>query len=129
MRLIDADALELDAEYDDGEYWAYSRTQIENAPTIEPERKKGKWIPHNEKSREYIGTVLVNVEYAYWLCDICGYRVEKGQPMHNFCPNCGADMRGGEDDDVIHYGDNLAFFDRKSTIDAAANELNAELED
>ena len=38
MRRIDADALELDAEYDDGEFWAYSKTQIENAPTIEPEQ-------------------------------------------------------------------------------------------
>lgn len=56
-------------------------------------RKKGKWIPHNEKSREYIGTVLINVEYDYWLCDACGYRVENGQPMYNFCPMCGADMR------------------------------------
>lgn len=40
-RLIDADALEPDAEYDDGEYWAYSRMQIENAPTIEPHRENG----------------------------------------------------------------------------------------
>lgn len=40
MRTIDADALEPDADYDDGEYWAYSVTQIKNAPTIEPERKK-----------------------------------------------------------------------------------------
>lgn len=37
MRLIDADALELDADYDDGEYWAVSMAQIHNAPTIEPE--------------------------------------------------------------------------------------------
>ena len=52
----------------------------------------GKWIPHSEKSREYIGTVLIHVMYDYWLCDTCGYRVEKGQPMYNFCPNCGAKM-------------------------------------
>lgn len=96
MRSIDADALEPDAEYDDGEFWAVSISQIENASTIEP--KKGKWLPHSEKSREYIGTVLVNVEYDYWFCDICGYRVEKGQPMYNFCPNCGADMRGEQDE-------------------------------
>ena len=57
----------------------------------------GKWIPHSEKSREYIGTVLVHVEYDYWLCDTCGYRVEKGQPMYNFCPNCGAKMDGGDE--------------------------------
>ena len=54
----------------------------------------GKWIPHREKSREYIGTVLVHVKYDYWLCDTCGYRVENGQPMYNFCPNCGAKMDG-----------------------------------
>ena len=58
----------------------------------------GKWIPHSEKSREYIGTVLVHVMYDYWLCDTCGYRVENGQPMYNFCPNCGAKMDGGESD-------------------------------
>ena len=33
-RLIDADKLELDSEYDDGEYWAVSMVQIKNAPTV-----------------------------------------------------------------------------------------------
>lgn len=42
MRCIDADVLEPDADYDDGDYWAVSITQIQNAPTIEPERKTGK---------------------------------------------------------------------------------------
>lgn len=44
---------------------------ILNAPPIEPERKKGKWI--ND------------------CCSICGYGVE---PWNNtpYCPNCGADM-------------------------------------
>ena len=55
--------------------------------------KMGKWIPHKEISREYIGTVLMYVTYDYWFCDNCNYRVENGQPMYNFCPNCGADMR------------------------------------
>lgn len=71
---------------------------IFSLPGIEAEERKGKWIPHNEKSREYIGTVLINVEYDYWLCDACGYRVENGQPMYNFCPMCGADMRGEDDE-------------------------------
>ena len=69
-------------------------TAIVNLPSVQPERKKGKWIPHIEKSREYIGTVLINVEYDYWFCNTCGYRVKNGQPTYNFCPNCGADMRG-----------------------------------
>lgn len=69
---------------------------IESLPSAEP--KKGKWIPHSEKSREYIGTALVNVEYDYWFCDTCGYRVENGQPIYNFCPHCGADMRSGKEE-------------------------------
>lgn len=82
MRLIDADALEPDTEYDDGEYWAYSRTQIENALTIE-ERKKGKWLD----------------EYRYgYKCSECGgyLEIECEDIEMNFCPNCGADMREGE---------------------------------
>lgn len=37
MRLIDADALEPDADYDDGDYWAVSVAQIKNAPSVQPE--------------------------------------------------------------------------------------------
>lgn len=33
-RLVDADALEPDADYDDGDYWAYSVAQVCSAPTI-----------------------------------------------------------------------------------------------
>lgn len=37
-KLIDADALEPDADYDDGEYWAYSVAQVCSAkPVIEAE--------------------------------------------------------------------------------------------
>ena len=68
---------------------------LEKLPSAQPERKKGKWIPHSEMSREYIGTVLIFVEYDYWFCDACGYRVEEGQPMYNYCPNCGS-YNGGE---------------------------------
>lgn len=34
MRLIDADELYPDSGYDDGEYWAYSQSQIDNAETV-----------------------------------------------------------------------------------------------
>ena len=43
MRLIDADLLEPDADYDDGEYWGYSIAQIESAPTVDPEEDE--WTP------------------------------------------------------------------------------------
>ena len=76
MRAIDADALEPDTDYDDGECWAVSMTQIQNAPTIEPERKKGKWTKD-------------------CACEICGFKPWYERDIHtlSFCPNCGADMR------------------------------------
>ena len=46
MRLIDADALEPDADYYEGDYWAVSIVQIHNAPTIEPEIVRCKACRH-----------------------------------------------------------------------------------
>ena len=84
MRLIDADLLEPDADDDDGECWAYSITQIENAPTIEP--KKGKWIRDYDTSNTISGKCSV--------CDWEAHLYEDDVVGMNYCPNCGADMRG-----------------------------------
>lgn len=62
--------------------WAIRK--IKGLPSAEPERKKGKWIclqRHHHK------------------CSVCGnfldFRgVNAGRGDANFCPNCGADMRG-----------------------------------
>jgi len=59
---------------------------IENLPFVEPERKKGKWIC---------------LQRHYHKCSVCGnfldFRgVNAGRGDANFCPNCGADMRGEE---------------------------------
>ena len=47
-------------------------------PTIEPERKKGKWIN----------------SYKRQTCSVCKQR---GYRSWSFCPNCGADMRGEQE--------------------------------
>ena len=78
--------------------WNDAVSLVGSMPSAQPELNKGKWIPHRLISREYIGTVLVSVDYDYWFCDTCGYRVENGQPMYNYCPNCGAEMRGEQDE-------------------------------
>ena len=80
MRCIDADALEPDADYYEGDYWAVSIVQIHNAPTIEP-RKKGMWIEHNPH-KWGLGIVFE--------CSECGEKIDC-EPS-NFCPNCGAEM-------------------------------------
>ena len=39
--------------------------------------------------------------YDVWNCSNCGYTVDEGDnepPRYNFCPNCGADMRGEADE-------------------------------
>ena len=88
MRLIDADLLELDADYDDGEYWAVSMAQIHNAPIIEP--KKGRWM---RKVEPYAW------RWETWVCSECGEEITStimGKPRYQWCPMCGADMREGE---------------------------------
>lgn len=57
-------------------------TEIEKLPSAQPERKKGKWIECEEDWRHQI---------VWWRCSECNYNVSA---HYNFCPNCGADMRG-----------------------------------
>lgn len=93
MRLIDADALKKTLEklwnvHDDDDFankdvWR----EIENSPTIEPERKKGKWV---HKPNEY--------DDDTYECSRCGepWTLIEGTPKENnmnYCPNCGAEMK------------------------------------
>ena len=85
-RYIDADKLEPDTEWDeyDDRYVSYSQLQIDNAPTADVrENVRGKW-KYTEEER--------GQTYPIIRCSICGFYV--GGEWH-FCPNCGADMRGG----------------------------------
>ena len=55
-------------------------------PSAEPERQKGKWIKVGHWGR-------------YYKCNQCGNYldfdgVNAGRGDANYCPNCGADMRG-----------------------------------
>ena len=53
----------------------------------EPERRKGKWERHYCEDGNPDG----------WQCDCCGEWFYFGDMKPNFCPNCGADMRGDTD--------------------------------
>lgn len=94
-RLIDADALEREG-------WSLSRNrQVDyktmvyevkkptEFPTIEPERKTGKWVKP---------LLVTNTDRVR--CSECSamYDWYTQAQYFNFCPNCGVDMRGEEHD-------------------------------
>ena len=54
---------------------------LRDLPSAQPERPKGKWV---EKPHAY------GVAY----CSLCDYELHTNDT--NFCPNCGADMRGDQ---------------------------------
>ena len=73
--------------------------EINKMPTIEPERKKGKWIHGREMAREMIRDCITAIFYEGWTCSECGYLVEKErEPWYKYCPNCGS-CNGGDKDD------------------------------
>ena len=99
MRLIDADALIkwLDNYYDSEKFTVgHISNMVKDMPTIE-ERKKGEWI-----IKDNPGTGWYRVT-----CSECGEDVTSTAPCIGFypnakvtwdyCPNCGADMREGQE--------------------------------
>ena len=70
---------------------------VKEQPTIEPERKKGSWIP--------LQLSMANPPYQCSCCFGNAPMVETGCLVNrhlealltDFCPHCGADMRGEQD--------------------------------
>jgi hypothetical protein len=113
MRLIDADALrakmyheafetDTDMQRWDGGCWIRYKmfeNAIDNAPTIiDPQRMRGKWIPHHDEAMQFDG-----ISIGSMTCSICGWTTYNKIHLlvvcpYQFCPNCGADMRGEQNE-------------------------------
>lgn len=102
-RLIDADALHkrIKAKNTSNAMMRVMKAEclaeIDDAPTIEPERRTGKWIERNPQNSDkcrliecdqcgFSHIVGFNVPYEHWI------------ENRNFCERCGADMRGEHED-------------------------------
>ena len=62
--------------------------RIRKIPSIDIELKRGEW-----KRR-----IVDNGFNADWVCSECGYRVKTDFVNYNYCPNCGARMKGADDE-------------------------------
>ena len=72
--------------------WHYEQALSEIRDMLEsaqPDRKKGKW------KRAYLDHEAMGERPSILYCSICGQCI--AYPT-NFCPTCGADMRGEEDE-------------------------------
>ena len=94
MRLIDADALirELNNSHFPGAPYVDAGISIAigkvcDAPTIGPERKKGRWIYKNNL-RQFVCSECEFPSLTY------DDRYVYSMDFPNYCEDCGADMRG-----------------------------------
>ena len=94
MRLIDADAL-LEKKFETIEY-AYdvvSEIDIEEAPTIEAKSvKHGEWVITEKQ-----GVTGRKIKFHTATCSMC--KKSNGRHRNNYCPNCGAKMDGGNNNE------------------------------
>ena len=94
MRLIDADAIKYNyfmcPETNDPAKMAVSKDKIDAMPTVQQERKIGKWILYDKRFPWRF----------YYKCSECGNYLNfsgvRGEA--NYCPNCGAKMKGELDE-------------------------------
>ena len=81
--------IETYSQYNEAWQDALDRAEgaVFNLPSSQPERKKGKWINRS-----------LNILYPEWeryTCSVCGEHSNR----YDYCPNCGADMRGERDEE------------------------------
>ena len=100
MRLIDADAL-IKALIRKEPFSDCARVviaecieEVRHAKTVEPERKKGKWIDKGWNGDWQYQTDGRGNCWHEWQCSECSH-ITKGAKW-DFCPMCGAKMEEGE---------------------------------
>lgn len=73
---------------------------LEQIPSAEPERKTGEWIEekiNSYTSRTYCSECGSSAPFVYESDDYYGNHAHGKTAKTKFCPQCGADMRGGNE--------------------------------
>ena len=73
---------------------------IKQLPPTQPERIKAKWLPIGMADAVGGESTMWGDEIAYHACDNCWQQaLEKDgeEVLSDFCPHCGADMRGEQE--------------------------------
>lgn len=77
---------------------------VKKMPSAQPERKTGKWVgvkeycDHINEKAEREGKGHRFIPSGMNNCVYCNQCWESNDRRTTYCPNCGADMRGGEDE-------------------------------
>lgn len=77
--------------------WWYVEDLIENASTITPERKQGRWLKAGTHHGEQIFTCS-ECEIDEMVPTVTDFSTGISEPLWDYCPNCGADLKEGEAD-------------------------------
>ena len=97
-RYIDADLLQEDFKADHG---GKRSLMIDTQPTADVrENVKGRWVEVVDRTEMY-DKEGVKTWGMLFQCNQCGFvlnAVEGHTGQYNYCPNCGADMRGDNHD-------------------------------
>ena len=91
MECVEEGWIKFDTEKDKNKFIHLVR---DTAPSAQPQRMRGRYI-----GTEYDGYADGCPVYYEWKCSVCGCTFEDEEPNYNFCPNCGARMDGGEQDE------------------------------
>lgn len=69
------------------------KCDLDKVPSVTPKQKKGEWLRYGEDGYPN------NEDTVFWQCDQCLEQYTgRAKKIPNFCPNCGADMRGEQDE-------------------------------
>lgn len=92
MECVNEGWIKFDTEKDKNIYVHLVR---DIAPSAQPERPNGHWVEVGDEP------------YDEWECDVCGFVIdgsgcvdpEEYRDVYKYCPRCGSDMRGEQDDE------------------------------